>query len=187
MKLSLSILLVVCLALSSAAEGFTTCLRKMNESELVASTTNSLNLRFIILPTWGNPVSIRIQQDVSGFRLTAKRLEGQAGYKVGNLVESKERILSQKETKELLDAFWKLKFFQMDENKPDENGFDGETWLLEGLQDGRLHKVKRWSANYDMKKRGLENFVDFCGLIVKLANLQEPPKNKGCVIFGRNE
>ncbi len=67
MRLALALLLVVCLAFSSAAEGFAACLRKMNESELVASTTNSLNLRFTILPTWGKPVSIRIQQDVSDF------------------------------------------------------------------------------------------------------------------------
>ncbi len=95
--------------------------------------------------------------------------------------------MSGEESKALLDAFSKLKFFKMEASKPYEDGKDGERWFLEGLQGGKLHKVERWSADYEMKQRGLKDFVNFCGLMVKLADLQEPPQNKGRKIFGRKE
>jgi len=169
-------------------DGFSAFLTKMGEKDLAASGTNALSLRFTIFPTWGNPVCVRVNQEEKEFRLVAKRLEGLAGYEVGErIVESKERVLSKQESKELLDSFSKLRFYEMKATKSDEYGADGERWYLEGLQAGRFHKVERWPADNAMKRRGLKEFVRFCGLLVRCADLDEPPKNMGRLIFERGK
>ncbi|HKW31080.1 MAG TPA: hypothetical protein VJT54_17280 [Verrucomicrobiae bacterium] len=189
MRQACAAILIGFIATHTFAAGFEESLTKMGETNLTsfASRSNDVCFRFTILPTWGNPVCIRIQQDEKIFRLVAKRLEGEAGYRVGKLVETKERVLSERESKELLRSIDALHFFEMPTTESNEDGRDGESWYLEGVQHGEFHKIERWTAGFETKKRGLNELVKFCALLVKFAELEEPPKNKGHEIFERNK
>lgn len=189
MKWILAAMMSGCLVAQTLGSGFRECLRKMGETDLAVSalTTNGACFRFTILPTWGNPVCVRVQQEGKILRLIAKRLEGQAGYEVGKLVEMKECVLSEEDSTNLLRSLGRVHFFEMQATKPDEDGYDGERWYLEGIRRGQSHQVDRWSADYEAKERGLDEFVKFCTLLVRLADLKESPKNKGREIFGRKK
>ena len=189
MKWIMAAMMSACVVAQTLGAGIRECLRKMGETDLAvsASDTNGVSFRFTILPTWGNPVCVRVQQEGKTLRLIAKRLEGQAGYEVGKLVEMNERVLSEEDSTKLLRGLGRVHFFEMQPTKPDEAGYDGESWYLEGIRHGQSHSVERWSADYEAKKRVLDEFVKFCTLLVMSADLKEPPNNKGREIFGRKK
>jgi hypothetical protein len=111
-------------------------------------------------------VSIRVEREGTILKLVAKRLDGQAGYKIGDLIEAKERTLSDEESKEIFKSAGKLGLFEIpakEREAPEIN--DGERWFLEGSQRGRFHRVERESANVDAEGRGLREFVKFCAFL----------------------
>ena len=165
-----------CMATQALGAGLRMCLDRMGEKDLAVSPTNSFSFRFTILPTRGNPVSIRVEREGAVLKLVAKGLTGRAGYQIGELIETQERVLSDEVSKEILRSAGKLRFFDMAAREDEEPGFDGERWFLEGSQRGRFHRIERWSAKDDACRRGLEKFFEFCALLVKHANLSEPPK-----------
>jgi hypothetical protein len=170
------------MATEGLGAGLRMCLDKMGEKDLVVSPTNSFSFRFTILPTRGNPVSIRVEREGTVLKLSAKRLDGRAVYKIGDLIEARERALSDEESKEIFSSAGKLGFFEIPAKEREAPEIsDGERWLLEGSQRGRFHRVERESANVDAESRGLKEFVKFCALPVKHAHLSAPPssfKNK---------
>jgi hypothetical protein len=74
-------------------------LQKLKEPELATQGKNStLRIyRAMIAPTWGNRYCIRVQNQGKGAIMVLKRLDGQAGYGNGKLVEEKEFKLTAKE------------------------------------------------------------------------------------------
>ena len=170
------VMLCGCMATKTLGAGLRMCLDRMGETALAVSPSNRFSFRFTILPTRGSPVSIRVEQEGTVLKLVAKRLDGRGGYEIGDLIETQERKLSEEESREILKSAGKLRFFEMSSRDHEELGSDGERWFLEGSQRGKFHRVERWSAKAEAKGRGLEEFVEFCGLLVKHANLNEPPK-----------
>jgi hypothetical protein len=161
--------------------GYAKLLGRMDESQL-PSFTEDLNAevyRLMILPTWGNPIAIRVQRHGELYALAARRLDGQAGYEYGTLVESKDVDLSADDSKALSDLIQGLGFFQL----PMNDGVledDGDYWILEGVSQGNYHVALRWSAaSYDPGKRGLKPFLALCRFLVDNSSLSERPKNKG--------
>ena len=55
--------------------------------------------RMMILPTWGNSIVVRVQRHGDLYSLSARRLDGQAGYDPGKLVEAKDIELSADDSK----------------------------------------------------------------------------------------
>jgi len=166
------------MATQALGAGLRMCLDRMGETNLTVSPTNSFSFRFTIISTRGNPVSIRVEREGTVLKLVAKRLDGRGGYKIGDLIETQERRLTDAESKEIFKRAGKLRFFEMsakEDEEPEVN--DGERWFLEGSQRGRFHKVERESAKDDAKRRGLEDFVEFWALLIKHANLDEPPSS----------
>jgi hypothetical protein len=62
----------------------------------------------MIFPTWGNAISIKVQKHDGIYALSARRLNGQAGFKVGNLTEQKHFDLTQSDSRMLDDLILKL-------------------------------------------------------------------------------
>jgi hypothetical protein len=161
--------------------GYDKLLMRMNESQLsdFAKDLDAEVYRLMILPTWGNPIAIRVQRNADLYALASRRVDGQAGYKVGSLVESKDVALSAEDSKALADLIQDLRFFQMS-TIDSAHGVYGERWILEGVSQGKYHLILRWSPTFENpKKRGLVPFLALCKFLVDKSNLSERPKNKG--------
>jgi hypothetical protein len=144
-----------------------------------AKDVNAEVYRVTILPTWGNSIAVRVQKHGELYGLSARRLDGQAGFEIGNLVESKEVSITADDSKTLADLIQNLNLFQM---PTDDNvrGTDGDEWIIEGVSQGKYHLALRWCASsYSTKKRGLAAFLTLCRFLVTKSTLSERPQNKG--------
>jgi hypothetical protein len=153
-----------------------------NESPADSKSTKDLNAeiyRITILPTWGNAVCIRVHRNGELFDLSARRLDGQAGYDPGKLVESKNVTLSTQDSKTLAMLIQNMNFFHMPA-EDDVRGFDGDEWIIEGVSKGNYHVAERWCAEaYNPRKRNLTALLDLCKFLMNKSRLSERPSNKG--------
>ena len=166
---------------SVKAEWYGRCLGRMNEPRLpeLVKDTNAEVYRLMILPTWGNAIVVRVQRHGEFYRLSGRRLDGQAGYEVGKLVESKDIELNSDDSKALGILIQNLNFFKLPH---DDNvvGNDGDEWIIEGVFRGKYHLIQRWSASEDNPdKRGLKPFLALCKFLIDKSTLSERPTNKG--------
>lgn len=147
-----------------------------------ASDASAEVYRLMILPTWGNAIAIEVQRRGQLYSLSARRLDGEAGYAPGKLVETKEVNLNGDDSKVLATLIQNLHFFEM----PTENnyaGFDGDESLLEGVSQGEYHAIDRWTVTYNTQKRGLTAFVAMSKFLVRKSALSKPLMNKSHKIF----
>lgn len=135
--------------------------------------------RIMILPTWGNPIVLRMLSHNKLYALSARRLGGQAGYDQGKLVEARDIDLSADDSRELDALIRNVDLFQMPTND-NIRGLDGDEWILEGVSQGKYHLVQRWCAeDYHPEKRNLKTFLALCRFLIDKSALSERPKNKG--------
>lgn len=163
------------------AKWYSEPLKRMKEPRLpdLAKDANAEIYRLMILPTWGNPVVVRIQRDGKSYRLWARRLDGQGGYDPGKLTEAKDIDLSAYDSNALDTLIQNLQFFQLSTTDK-VRGFDGDEWILEGVSHGKYHLVQRWCAgDYDPSKRGLTAFLALSTFLLDKSALSDRPKNKG--------
>ena len=156
-------------------------LERMSEPRL-PKLVNDANVdiyRMMILPTWGNSIVVRVQRHGELYSLSARRLDGQAGYDPGKLVESNDIELGAGDSKTLSLLIRNLNFFQL-ATDDDLIGHDGEEWILEGVSQGKYHLVQRWCpTSYNPEKRGLTAFLALSKFLLDRSTLSERPKNKG--------
>jgi len=157
-------------------------LERMSEPRLrgLAKDVNASVYRIMILPTWGNPIAVRVQRHGELYSLSARRLDGHGGYDPGKLVESKNSELSTKDSKTLEQLIQNVSFFQLPTTDDDVFGYDGDESIIEGVSQGKYHVVVRWCADsYDPEKRKLTTFLALCRFLLDKSTLSERPKNKG--------
>jgi len=163
------------------AEWYGKPLERMKEPHLfgLASNTKEEAYRILILPTWGNAISVRAEKHGQVYSLSARRLNGQAGFELGTLVEAKDIELSAADSKTLDILLQNLKFFELPTDD-DVRGFDGDEWILEGLSHGEYHVVQRWCASeYGPGKRKLTAFLALFKFMLDKSTISQRPTNKG--------
>jgi hypothetical protein len=163
------------------AQWYGKSLERMKEPRLpdFAKDDNVDLYRIMILPTWGNPIAVRVQRHGELYSLSARRLDGQGGYDPGKLVEAKDIELGADDSRSLGVVIQNLDFFQMPTDD-DVRGLDGDEWIIEGVSQGKYHVGVRWCADsYDPKKRKLTTFLALCRFLLDKSALSERPKNKG--------
>jgi hypothetical protein len=169
---------------ASESEWYGESLQRMNEprlSELVKGVNTNV-YRIMILPTWGNSIVVRSQRHGDLYSLSARRLDGQAGYDPGKLVEAKDIELSADDSKELAVLIQNLDFFRLPTDD-DVKGFDGDEWIIEGVSQGKYHIAQRWCAKDNPEKRKLTAFLAFYKFLLDKSTLSERPKNKGAKLI----
>ena len=145
----------------------------------VATDAQAEVYRLMIFPTWGNAISIRVQKHRGIYALSARRLDGEAGFEVGHLVEQKDFDLTPTDAAAFDDLILKVNLFGMPSSDR-VRGMDGDEWVIEGVSQGRYHFVDRWCATSDNpKKRGLADFNVLCRFLVNKSMLSVRPTNKG--------
>jgi hypothetical protein len=160
-------------------------LKKMGETSIQTRSAGSRVFRFTLLPTWGNPISVRLSIDKGIGRIEGKRLDGQGGYDPGKLVETTSITLSEAERDEFLALFTKMKFFRL-KTADRILGKDGSQWILEVVDEDKYHVVVRWSPTaYNPPERRTVDFVNVCEWLYKKSRFRENATNKGDVEIGR--
>jgi hypothetical protein len=145
----------------------------------IATDSQAEVYRLMIFPTWGNAISIRVQKHNGIYALSARRLDRQAGFQLGNLVEQKDFDLTQTDSAALEDLIQKVSLFGMPSSDT-VRGADGDEWVIEGVLQGEYHFVERWCATSENpKKRGLANLNALCKFLVNKSKLSVRPTNKG--------
>src|SRR6266550_7161412 len=130
-------------------------------------------------PLGGNSIAVRVQEHGELYSLSARRLDGQAGYNPGKLVESKDIALGADDSKTLAALIQNLDFFQTS-TEDDVRGMDGDEWIIEGVSQGKYHVAVRWcTPSYDPGKRKLTAFLALCKFLVDKSTLSERPKKQG--------
>lgn len=163
------------------AESYGKSLQRMNEPRLPALATDvsAEVYRVMILPTWGNSIVVRVQKHGKTYSLSARRLDGQAGYDPGKLVGSKDLDLGNSDSDALDLLLQNVRLSEMP-TRDEVRGFDGDEWVLEGVSHGNYHVVTRWCAtSYDPKKRSLANFLALFRFLLDKSALSRRPTNKG--------
>jgi len=129
--------------------------------------------RLTFIPTFFNPIKIRVEKRKADYILIAKRLSGQGGYEVGTLKTEKRRLLKAAEWQQLIDLLTQAGFWDMPytdkEREPNEKGelvicLDGSEWVLEGVKHGRFHAVNRYCPD-------VRSFQEIGRYLAKLSGL----------------
>lgn len=163
------------------AQWYAKSLRRMKEPPLpdLTKDVNAELYRLMILPTWGNPIVVRIHKRGELYSLSARRLDGQGGYDPGKLVEAKDFELNSDDSKALEQLIGNLNFFELPTDD-EVFGHDGDQWVLEGVAHGKYHVATRWCpSSYNPDKRGLKSFLELCTFLMDKSGLSQGPKNKG--------
>ena len=138
------------------AQWYGKSLERMKEPRLpdFAKDVNVEVYRMMILPTWGNSIVVRVQRHRKLYNLSARRLDGQAGYDPGKLVEAKDSRFEYGRFKRARSPYSESQLFPA------------------------FHK--RWCApSCDPEKRKLTAFLALCRFLLDKSTLSERPKNKG--------
>ena len=155
-------------------------LQRMGEPRLpdLAKNVNADVYRLMILPTWRNSIAVRAERHEDIYSLSARRLDGLAGYDPGELVEAKDIELTAEDSNSLALLIQNLDFFRLPIDD-DVRGWDGTEWIIEGVSQGKYHIAHRWGAEYGTTKRKLTAFLAFCKFLLDKSTLSERTKNKG--------
>lgn len=171
------------------ATGYCEHLRALGELPLAEVTPpGARSFRLTIFPTWGNTTSVRLILAGSTARFEGRRLQNQAGYELGPLVEIASSIRPSQELAPLIRSFADSGIGELTARPPrsDRGGKDGSGWLLEFVEGGRWQAIGRWSPDSDTKKRGLVGFLDFCTLLYRLGPLRGDVQNKGTTTLSKD-
>src|SRR5262252_10361713 len=109
--------------------------------------------RLTVIPTFFNPIKIRVEKQKTNYLLIAKRLSGQGGYDAGRLKTEKRRKLTSAEFRHLTEllravSFWESPYL-LPNKGPNEKGeltvcLDGSEWVMEGSKGGQFHAINRY-------------------------------------------
>lgn len=119
-----------------------------------------MTYRFTYLPSFSNPIVIRLERDGTRVTLVSKRLSGLGGYEPG-FVEAELAVDLSREDGDHFEAifgqldFWKLVSHDVLVDRRLRLcrlgltvcwlGGDGEMWILEAADETRYHAADRWS------------------------------------------
>lgn len=107
--------------------------------------TADVSYRFLWLPTWGPPVSVRVTRTENRMQIDAVELSGAGGYEPGTVARRQSTTLAFTDWERIERALSAARFW----NAPttvDRFGADGTEWIAEGRLAQRYHVVDRWAS-----------------------------------------
>lgn len=148
---------------------YSTYLAAMEEPSLYCGAPDDTETyRFVWLPTWDNPVSVRISRHGDDYGLNAVILSGSGGFEVGEPVRRVSTRLTRAQWRYALASLNESEFWQTTTDTDDIIGNDGAQWIIEARREGKYHFVDRWS-----QAEGVEKVQAVGRVFLDLAGLQE--------------
>lgn len=145
-------------------------LESMGEESLYqANVDPRLAIRFLLLPTFGSPILVRVNRIKAGGLLIGKQNDGFGGSAPGPNTSRVERDLLPVQFKDIETTFRQLRFWDIPTNSK-VLGTDGSQWILEASESRKYHVVHRWCPNH--YSPGDKQFVRFCESLVNLTGFE---------------
>jgi hypothetical protein len=131
---------------SGGDEWYSRFLRAMGELRLAEGAAGSTDqiFRLTVLPSFTTPLAVRLHRRGSSAVVVTTVLGGAGGYEPGGVVWHDSVEVTPGDAESYLQRAKVAEFWSMPVQANDL-GFDGTTWMLEGVQGGRYHVVVRWS------------------------------------------
>jgi hypothetical protein len=120
-------------------------LEAMNELSLTGNK-NGISFRALILPSFQNPIMVRIENINNRIMLYWKTCDGKGGYEPGRLAINKQKTLTFNEWNNFLKEIGEIRFWQIPTVDNRMIGCDGTEWILEGSSAGIYHIAERWEG-----------------------------------------
>lgn len=171
-------------------------LRAMGEPSIYSEKGPELlnEFRFLYLPTFSKPISLRGFRADGRFFIRVVRLTGKGGYDPGKVEIGVNVQVTEEEWKGLEDSV--VQSFKekplTDEQRSLISGLDGSQWILEARIDGKYHFEEAPQAGYWTSKEGIEvlkklekegmdvpilfKFVDACKMFLSLTDFTLPSR-----------
>jgi hypothetical protein len=132
----------------------------------LAREGNKLIYRFSCFPSFAPPVSVRLHVNETGDGIVflnrwngRRALDHRQYFREGTQYE-----VSAPEVSKFLALVKSTDFWNMPPRLDSFPGFDGSTWVLEGIRNGAYHVVSRWSPKHgDFRGAGLL-LMNYAGL-----------------------
>jgi hypothetical protein len=121
--------------------------------------------RFLWLPTFHGPTSVRLERFSDSAVLCVVRLDKRAGYEPGGINILKSKKLTEKQRQEFEQRLDRAKFWDLPTDEGTFSGTDGDRLILEGVMNGEYHVVHR-----DTPALG-SDFVELCRFLLDLSGL----------------
>lgn len=151
---------------------YPTHLKAMREPSLYLRLAKPIEeFRFLYLPTFHHPVSIRLTRSGQKASLRVVMLSGKGGYAPGRILIECRRELSPEERRRFEVLLSRSRFWESP-NGEEPGAMDGSVWLFEASGGYRYRLLERWTPTYDTRKRGLGRIVDLGRYLVSLSGLQ---------------
>lgn len=123
-------------------------LTAMNEPSLSSTKIRAETYRVLWLRTFDAPMAFRLIVAPDGTAaLITKKMGGRGGYEPGKLILDKQIKLSNQETRVLIEGLERANFWRLASADPNDAGYDGSQWVVEGVKGGTYHVVSRWIGN----------------------------------------
>lgn len=123
-------------------------LTAMGEPSLSTTKIRAETYRVLWLRTFDAPMVFRLIVARDGTAaFVIRRTNGRGGYNPGKLVLDKQLKLGKQETSALIERLEKANFWHLASADPNDTGYDGSQWIVEGVKDGVYHVVSRWTGN----------------------------------------
>lgn len=160
-------------------EVFTLVFRAMNEPILYSDKPDPgiSVFRLVIKRSFQQPLLVKASKQGGGYQLLAKRFGQELS--PGLPLEQQQTTMSAADSRTFDNLVRKTNLFdwQTYEN-PAPLGADGDTWILEGVSQGRYHLAHRWSPDDSTEKRKLEDFLKICRFLISrspfLEDIEKP-------------
>ena|ERR1035437_7184460 len=143
-------------------------LKALEEPSLfeLAKTPTAQSYRFLWLRSFHHPIAVRldIKADGTGI-LTTKVTSGAGGYEPGTLIENTTKPLTTHQTQAFLAKIQQTNFWLLPTATNDQKGTDGSQWMIEGVNSGKYHFVKRWSPETGpIRELGISLAIELAGM-----------------------
>ncbi|MBA2340923.1 MAG: hypothetical protein H0V88_11045 [Pyrinomonadaceae bacterium] len=138
----------------------------MMESPLSCLDEDTEAYRFLFLPSFEPPASVRIWREGDQKYIEVKQLSsvGLPQYGAKDLKVNVTRSITEQEWDRFQELLRKTNFWSM----PTEDGrigLDGASFLLEGYKSGQHHVVNRWLPED-------QNYLDACSYLLEISRLE---------------
>jgi hypothetical protein len=153
---------------SSTASWYSEQLYAMGEPSLWALAERgreSTVYRFLLLPSFLHPICVRIEKEETIARLHATVLDGHGGDHPGRPVIQREVILDAKQWSEFVRRLDLLDYWGEPKGMPGISGSDGDSYIIEGVQDGKYRILKEWEPQGP--------YLELCDFMLKLADIRK--------------
>jgi hypothetical protein len=148
-------------------EWYSRHLTAMEEGSMLAPDKQAVeSYRFLWLRSFHHPVAVRVWRSETDQFITVKEMSGAGGYEPGRFVVNRTRKLAPGEWDAFIRPLDDSCYWNLSTDDPNERGFDGAQWILEGVKGGRYHIVDRWTPTSGSFREACLHSLKLSGLAI---------------------